>query len=186
MASTAPEPASTEGVVGPQVAILFVGVSLFLGMACRHILHGTRIPYTVALLLLGIGLGGLEYGTTQGLGVLGDSIRMWSNIDPELILFLFLPALLFESSFAMDFHQIKRCFFQMLLLAGPGVLISTFTLGAILVKVFPYDWSWSTGLLLGGLLSATDPVAVVALLKELGASKKLSTLIEGESLMNDG
>jgi hypothetical protein len=41
-------------------------------------------------------------------------------------------------------------------------------------------------LLLGGLLSATDPVAVVALLKELGASKKLSTLIEGESLMNDG
>jgi NhaP-type Na+/H+ or K+/H+ antiporter len=41
-------------------------------------------------------------------------------------------------------------------------------------------------LLLGGLLSATDPVAVVALLRELGASKKLSTLIEGESLMNDG
>jgi len=53
-------------------------------------------------------------------------------------------------------------------------------------KVLPYDWNWSTGLLLGGLLSATDPVAVVALLKELGASKKLSTLIEGESLMNDG
>ena len=40
--------------------------------------------------------------------------------------------------------------------------------------------------LLGGLLSATDPVAVVALMKELGASKKLSTIIEGESLMNDG
>jgi NhaP-type Na+/H+ or K+/H+ antiporter len=52
--------------------------------------------------------------------------------------------------------------------------------------IFPYQWSWSTSLLLGGLLSATDPVAVVALLKELGASKKLNTLIEGESLMNDG
>lgn len=65
-------------------------------------------------------------------------------------------------------------------------MISTFFLGVVLVKIFPYDWSWSTGLLLGGLLSATDPVAVVALLKELGASKKLSTLIEGESLMNDG
>ncbi|KAL7000706.1 Son of sevenless 1, partial [Sarracenia purpurea var. burkii] len=51
---------------------------------------------------------------------------------------------------------------------------------------FPYDWSWKTSLLLGGLLSATDPVAVVALLKDLGASKKLSTIIEGESLMNDG
>lgn len=50
---------------------------------------------------------------------------------------------------------------------------------------FPYDWNWKTSLLLGGLLSATDPVAVVAYLKELGASKKLSTIIEGESLMND-
>ena len=56
----------------------------------------------------------------------------------------------------------------------------------ILQFTFPYDWSWKTSLLLGGLLSATDPVAVVALLKELGASKKLSTIIEGESLMNDG
>ena len=56
----------------------------------------------------------------------------------------------------------------------------------ILQLTFPYDWSWKTSLLLGGLLSATDPVAVVALLKELGASKKLSTIIEGESLMNDG
>jgi len=51
---------------------------------------------------------------------------------------------------------------------------------------FPYNWGWKTSLLLGGLLSATDPVAVVALLKDLGASKKLSTIIEGESLMNDG
>jgi len=56
----------------------------------------------------------------------------------------------------------------------------------ILQFTFPYNWSWKTSLLLGGLLSATDPVAIVALLKELGASKKLSTIIEGESLMNDG
>ncbi|XP_059649760.1 sodium/hydrogen exchanger 7 isoform X2 [Cornus florida] len=79
-----------------------------------------------------------------------------------------------------------RCMVQMLLLAGPGVLISTFCLGSALKLIFPYDWSWKTSLLLGGLLSATDPVAVVALLKELGASKKLNTIIEGESLMNDG
>ena len=60
MASMAPEPAASETEeIGPQVAILFVGISLFLGMACRHLLHGTRIPYTVALLLLGIGIGGL-------------------------------------------------------------------------------------------------------------------------------
>lgn len=58
--------------------------------------------------------------------------------------------------------------------------------GILFQLTFPYGWTWKTSLLLGGLLSATDPVAVVALLKELGASKKLSTIIEGESLMNDG
>nr|ACN66494.1 salt overly sensitive 1B [Chenopodium quinoa] len=170
----------------PTDAVIFFGVSLILGIACRHFLRGTRVPYTVALLIIGIGLGSLEYGTKHGLGRIGDGIRIWENIDPELLLAVFLPALLFESSFSMEIHQIKRCAAQMILLAGPGVLISTFCLGAALKLSFPYDWSWKTSLLLGGLLSATDPVAVVALLKELGASKKLSTIIEGESLMNDG
>ncbi|KAL1568679.1 Son of sevenless 1 [Salvia divinorum] len=170
----------------PTAAVLFVGISLVLGIACRHALRGTRVPYTIALLVLGIGLGALEYGTHHRLGKIGDGIRLWANIDPELLLAVFLPALLFESSFLMEVHQIKRCMMQMFLLAVPGVLISTFCLGAALKLAFPYDWSWKTSLLLGGLLSATDPVAVVALLKELGASKKLSTIIEGESLMNDG
>lgn len=170
----------------PTDAVVFVGISLVLGIASRHILRGTRIPYTVALLIIGIGLGSLEYGTRHGLGKIGAGIRLWANINPELLLSVFLPALLFESSFAMEVHQIKRCMAQMLLLAGPGVLISTFCLGTAVKLVFPYGWDWKTSLLLGGLLSATDPVAVVALLKELGASKKLSTIIEGESLMNDG
>ncbi|GER43354.1 sodium/hydrogen exchanger plant [Striga asiatica] len=144
----------------PTDAVIFVGISLVLGIACRHALRGTRVPYTVALLILGIGLGALEYGTHHQLGKIGNGIRIWADIDPDLLLAVFLPALLFESSFSMEVHQIKL--------------------------FFPYNWSWNTSLLLGGLLSATDPVAVVALLKELGASKKLNTIIEGESLMNDG
>jgi NhaP-type Na+/H+ or K+/H+ antiporter len=170
----------------PDDAVLFVGVSLVLGIASRHLLRGTRVPYTVALLVLGVALGSLEYGTQHGLGKLGAGIRIWANINPDLLLAVFLPALLFESSFSMEIHQIKRCMAQMVLLAGPGVVLSTFLLGSAVKLTFPYDWSWKTSLLLGGLLSATDPVAVVALLKELGASKKLSTIIEGESLMNDG
>ncbi|XP_076883383.1 sodium/hydrogen exchanger 8-like [Bidens hawaiensis] len=176
----------SESSSNPTDAVLFVGISLVLGIASRHVLRGTRVPYTVALLVLGIGLGSLEYGTDHRLGKVGDGIRIWANIDPDLLLAVFLPALLFESSFSMEVHQIKKCMAQMIILAGPGVLISTFILGAALKLLFPYDWSWKTSFLLGGLLSATDPVAVVALLKELGASKKLSTIIEGESLMNDG
>ncbi|XP_057962922.1 sodium/hydrogen exchanger 8 [Malania oleifera] len=167
-------------------AVIFFGISLALGVACRHLLRGSKIPYTVALLVLGIGVGALEFGTSHRLGKIGDGIRIWANIDPSLLLAVFLPALLFESSFSMEVHQIKRCMVQMLLLAGPGVLISTLFLGSFLKFTFPYEWSWKISLLLGGLLSATDPVAVVALLKDLGASKKLNTIIEGESLMNDG
>ncbi|PKI46824.1 hypothetical protein CRG98_032762 [Punica granatum] len=180
---TAPASSSSSD---PTDAVIFVGICLVLGIACRQLLRGTRVPYTVALLILGIALGSIEYGTHHHLGKIGDGIRIWAGINPDLLLAVFLPALLFESSFAMEVHQIKRCIAQMILLAGPGVLISTFCLGTALKLTFPYKWNWKTSLLLGGLLSATDPVAVVALLKELGASKKLSTIIEGESLMNDG
>ncbi|CAI7855030.1 unnamed protein product [Closterium sp. NIES-54] len=175
------EPAHTAG---PEVALVFIGVSLALGALCRQVLSNTRIPYTVALLLVGVGLGALEYYVN--LGLLGESIRMWANIDPELVLYVFLPALLFESAFSFEFHQVKRCLVQMFLLAVPGVAISTGFLGVISRYVLPYGWNWSTAMLLGGLLSATDPVAVVALLRDLGASKKLSTIIDGEALMNDG
>ncbi|XP_068662664.1 sodium/hydrogen exchanger 8 isoform X2 [Aristolochia californica] len=175
-----------EESADPQDAVIFVGVCLALGIASRHLLRGSRVPYTVALLVLGVALGSIEYGTSHGLGRLGAGVRLWANINPDLLLCVFLPALLFESSFALEVHQIKRCFAQMVILAGPGVLISTFCLGTAVKLAFPYNWNWKTSLLLGGLLSATDPVAVVALLKDLGASKKLSTIIEGESLMNDG
>ncbi|RWR84945.1 sodium/hydrogen exchanger 8 [Cinnamomum micranthum f. kanehirae] len=176
---------SSSSSADPVDAVIFVGVSLTLGAASKH-LCGTRVPHTIVLLLLGVALGCLEYNTKIGLGKVGVGIRLWANINPDLLLYVFLPALIFEGSFAMDYHQIKRCMVQMLLLAGPGVLISTFCIGTAVKFTFPYNWDWKTSLLLGGLLSATDPVAVVALLKELGARKKLSTLIEGESMMNDG
>ncbi|CAL9215004.1 unnamed protein product [Arabidopsis halleri] len=177
---------SAENDSSPVDAVIFAGSSLVLGTACRHLFNGTRVPYTVVLLVIGIVLGSLEYGTNHNLGKLGHGIRIWNGINPDLLLAVFLPALLFESSFSMDVHQIKRCMGQMILLAGPGVLISTFCLGTLIKLTFPYNWDWKTSLLLGGLLGATDPVAVVALLKELGASKKMTTLIDGESLMNDG
>ncbi|KAL5716355.1 Son of sevenless 1 [Ranunculus cassubicifolius] len=170
----------------PVVAILFFAICLLLGIASKHLLRGSKVPYTVALLVIGIALGSLEYGTGHKLGKVGAGIRLWAKINPDLLLAVFLPALLFESSFSMEVHHIKSCMVQMFLLAGPGVLISTFCLGSALKFAFPYDWSWKSSLLLGVILSATDPVAVVALLKELGARKNLTTVIEGESLMNDG
>lgn len=168
-------------------AVLFGGISLLIGVSCRTLLRRTTtIPYTVVLLVIGIALGSLEFGSNYRLGKLGNGIRIWADIDADLLLAVFLPILIFEGAFSMEVHLIKKCMAQMLLLAGPGVLISTGLIGAAVKLAFPYDWNWKTSLLLGAILSATDPVAVVALLKDLGASKKLSTIVEGESMMNDG
>jgi NhaP-type Na+/H+ or K+/H+ antiporter len=81
---------------------------------------------------------------------------------------------------------VKACFYQAALLAGPGVLIGAYVMGLIVYYLCPFGWSWYLCMIFGSIVSATDPVAVVAILKDLGASPKLTILIVGESLMNDG
>ena len=73
-------------------------------------------------------------------------------------------------------------------MAGPMLVVCTFMSALMMRYVLRYngDFTWNAALLYGSIISATDPVAVVALLKEIGASRKLATLIEGESLLNDG
>lgn len=172
-----------------QLGLLFLILALVIGAATRFFLRKTPIPYTVALLVTGLGLGLFERNEWLSghgfLGEIGMAIDMASQIDPHFILFVFLPTLIFEAAFDMDVHVFKRSITNVVLLAVPGLLIGTVVLGGISI-LFPYNWNWYVALMFGALLSATDPVAVVALLKELGASKKLATLIEGESLLNDG
>lgn len=72
------------------------------------------------------------------------------------------------------------------MLAGPGVVLCAFALAWGLIELFGYKLSFSESLVIGSVISTTDPVAVVALLKELGASTRFKTIIEGESLLNDG
>lgn len=75
-------------------------------------------------------------------------------------------------------------------MAGPMLIMGTFASATMMYYILGYgnnpEFTWMHAMLFGSIISATDPVAVVALLKELGASKRLSTLIEGESLLNDG
>jgi NhaP-type Na+/H+ or K+/H+ antiporter len=112
-------------------------------------------------------------------------MEAWSNIPPNVVQGIFLPILLFDSAFSVDFHIFRRSMGQILLLAGPGVALSTFLFALVAIWWWP-TWEWPTALMFGAIMSATDPVAVVALMREVGASKRLSTLIEGESLINDG
>ncbi len=168
--------------------LLFVVLSLFTGALLRHLLKNTAIPYTIALLVIGLAIGFTERSGVlpDNLHVFGETLQLLVTMDPHLIMFLFLPTLIFESAFAMEVHLFRRAFLQISILAVPGLIVSTL-LTALLAKFFfPWDWSWATALLFGALISATDPVAVVALLKELSSRKRLETLLEGESLLNDG
>ena len=73
------------------------------------------------------------------------------------MLAVFLPALVFESAFSLEWHTFRRCATQVLWLAGPGVLMGTVFVGSMLKVTLPYDWGWGSSLMLGSILSATDP-----------------------------
>ena len=135
-------------------------------------------------MLVGILVGAVNHEAY--LGELANSMRRWSKIDPHLLLYTFLPALLFGDGCTLNFHLIKKTFAQIFLLACPGVLLGSFLTACVAKFILPYGWSWDLSMAFGSILAATDPVAVVALLKSVGASPKLTMLIAGESLMNDG
>jgi len=107
-------------------------------------------------------------------------------MDPHLLLATFLPALLFADSMGLNWHVWKRCLGKCLLLAVLGVLIGSGLTTLVGVYVLPYEWTWSQAALFGSAVSATDPVAIVAILKELGAPEQLTMTVSGESLLNDG
>eukprot|EP00746_Dinoflagellata_sp_MGD_P144133 gnl/MRDRNA2_/MRDRNA2_76888_c1_seq2.p1 gnl/MRDRNA2_/MRDRNA2_76888_c1~~gnl/MRDRNA2_/MRDRNA2_76888_c1_seq2.p1 ORF type:complete len:690 (+),score=116.84 gnl/MRDRNA2_/MRDRNA2_76888_c1_seq2:109-2070(+) len=120
------------------------------------------------------------------MGAFSSSVYLWKTIDPHLLLFVFLPPLLFADCMNIQWHYFKRCFMQCVILAGPGVVVGCGLTAAFVKYCFPYGWGWPLSLTIGAILSATDPVAVVAILKSCGVSPKLTVLIAGESLLNDG
>lgn len=133
----------------------------------RHLLKDTSLPYTVILIVLGMLLGGLP--SWSPMAFTNDYLQI-ARLDPHLMLIIFLPTLIFESAFALDVHTFKKMIGQTIVLAGPGLLVSSFLLSILSRFIFPYGWSWVVSMLFGTVLSATDPVAIVALLKDLGQS----------------
>ncbi len=111
-----------------------------------------------------------------------------NGLTPNLILFVFLPILIFESAYNMEAREVIKNLLPITVLALPGLLLSTVMcgVGVMLAGGQDFGMTWEVALLLGVIVSATDPVAVVGLFKELGAPKRLSILVEGESLFNDG
>lgn len=109
------------------------------------------------MLIIGVVWGVLE--RFAGFGLLGDAAIGVSNISPSLLLAIFLPMLIFESAFNLDWHQVRHVFRPALLLAFPGLVINAALAGAFIKAIEP-NYTWSEALLVSTLLSATDPVAV--------------------------
>lgn len=140
-----------------------------------------NVPHTVLLVCIGIVLGLLAF--FPHFSFLGEF-----TLTPELLFYLLLPTLIFESAYNMDIRKLVKDSKIILLLAIGSFLISTliitFALQFILTLI-GFTVPLSITLLFGALISATDPVAVLALFKEYGVPKRLSLIFEGESLFND-
>ncbi len=128
------------------------------------------IPYTVALVVVGL--------------ILTLQSPLNIELTPELILGLFVPPLVFEAAFHINFNDLRRNLTGILVLAVPGVILTMFIVGGLLAV--GTQLSLVSALVFGALIAATDPVSVVAIFRTLGVPKRLSVLIEAESLFNDG
>jgi NhaP-type Na+/H+ or K+/H+ antiporter len=132
------------------------------------------------------GISALGHYAPDSLGALKDSMDLWIAIDPHLLLFAFLPALLFGDAKSTDTHLLARKGKEIVTLASLGVLLGTGFSAVVAKHLLPYGWGWNLSLVMGTILSATDPVAVVGLLNQLGAPPAITMVIAGESMFNDG
>ncbi|MGK7923370.1 MAG: cation:proton antiporter [Trichodesmium sp.] len=166
------ETAVSEPIIEQNIEqfLLVLSVSLTVATLSRVFSWFRRIPFTLLLVIFGLVLAFID-------------VRL-VNLSPELILEIFLPPLLFEAAWNLNWRDLKRDLVPVGFFAIVGVIIS--------VVGIAYGLNFFTGIpleiafLAGASLAATDPISVVALLKELGASRRLRTLMEGESLFNDG
>lgn len=161
-------------------AELVTGITLMLLIAAVTTMAAKRlpkVPLTIALVFVGIAISELS-ARVPALQLLAEF-----ELTPELVLFVFIPTLIFESAFNLDARQVARNIWPILTMAVPGLVLSTAIIGVIFSGLTGFPLLVS--LLLGAILSATDPVAVIAIFRQLGVPERLTILVEGESLFND-
>ena len=144
---------------------------LAIALATALVARALRFPYTLALALVGLLLG-----IVFPLPELG--------LDPGVTLFIFLPILLFEGAWNVEVPRLLANWLIVALLAAPGLLLAI-AIAAVGLHYFA-GLPWLIALVIGAIISPTDPIAVIALMRQLGLSARLRTIIEGESLFNDG
>ncbi|MCA1973039.1 MAG: cation:proton antiporter, partial [Caenispirillum sp.] len=165
---------------GIELAVL--GVAGLLGLVILLVPAAARlnVPFSLALAVFGMVLGVAAEALPPGLLAAGlDAF----HISSDAFIVLFLPVLLFETAVVVDVRRLMDDITPILLLAVVAVVVSTAVVGLSLAAVS--DVGLIACLLLAAIVSTTDPVAVVAIFRDLGVPHRLSLLVEGESLFND-
>ncbi len=155
-----------------EISALLAGAVL-LGLFARRL----RLPFTVVLAVVGFLAGWL-----------GGPFGLASPVEGEeferVLVFMFLPILVFAAALGISTRSFLNNLVPILVLAVPALILSAVFVG--LALYFGIGVPLAAALLFGALISATDPVAVVAIFRQLGVPERLLTLVEGESLLNDG
>ena len=147
------------------LAALFVSVAVLNSVA-----RWLDVPYPIPLVL-----GGLVLGLIPGLPEI--------ELDPDLVLLIFLPPLLYAAAFFSDLSALRADLRAISTLAIGLVLATTGVVAVLGHEVIGLSWGMSFAL--GAIVSPTDPVAATAIMRRLGAPRRLVNVIEGESLVND-
>ena len=148
-----------------------LGFLLFVSALVAMLTRRLRMPYTVGLVLAGMGLYFLH-------------IYIKWHLSKELIFSVFLPPLVFEAALFINWRELKKDLPVIALLATAGVLLAA-AVTAIGMH-YALAWDWGSAVIFGVLIAATDPVSVIATFTEAGVRGRLRLLIEAESLLNDG
>ncbi|HEY9908853.1 MAG TPA: sodium:proton antiporter [Thermosynechococcaceae cyanobacterium] len=154
--------------VSQSVTVLIILLLVATGVAL--ISRRFRVPYVTGLVVAGLAVA--------------EFLPQKIGLDSSLIINLFLPILLFEASINTDISRLRSTIKPIALLAAPGVVLSS-GVTAIVLK-FGLGLNWVPALLLGVILAITDTVSVIAVFKEVSVPSRLITIVEGESLFNDG
>ena len=147
--------------------ILLLIVTLIVALLSRRL----RMPYTLLLVIVGFVVGLVPSLPNE-------------HIDPNLVLYVFIPALLFEGAWNAEIDRLEADWLPIVLLAVPGMVLSLLVVAAALH--FGIGLDWLLALLVGAIVAPTDPVAIIALFQQLGVPDRLRALVEGESIFNDG
>ena len=170
-----------------ELAIILLFIATLVALVTRRL----RLPYTVGLVLMGLVLGLINQSQIVNLPAfiveLGPVVR--ETITPQIILGILVTPLIFEAAFHLSWDDLRRDLGLILALAVPGVLLTTLLVGVIVTlgaNLTGIEITLPIALVFGAMMSATDPVSVVALFRSLGVPKRMQVLMEGESLFNDG